>query len=117
MPAISVYRRGGWKNRPPTTTTGGARGPAPAVPRRRDRAARAWAQDRVFPDQGAVEVAGESLDLARKGGRKAKAQVPCVRNATRSSICGGLSTWPNGGITPFGYPGTTYAFGSAIDSW
>ena len=54
-------------------------------------------QQRVLADQRAVEVAGESLDLA--GEVRGESQLPFVRNATSASI------WDFGRLAKLGITG------------
>ena len=65
--------------------------------RARDRPARARVELRVLADQRAVEIAGESLDLAREV--RGESQLPFVRNATSASI------WDFGRLAKLGITG------------
>ena len=73
-------------------------------PCRRDRRRRPRAEHRVLADQGAVEVAGERLDVAgerrRQGERPAQLCVDWKTNATTSAICFGESDPLKEGMTP-----------------
>ena len=68
--------------------------------RARDRRPGARMQQRVAADEGAVEVAGECLDVAREGGGRISRRWPASRTQPRPRSAG-RSSWPaNGGIAP-----------------
>jgi hypothetical protein len=66
-----------------------------ALPRRAQRRLRAGVQEGVLADQGPVDVAREDRDVAREIRRQSDGYFwPCVKNATRSAICFGVSDVP-----------------------